>query len=119
MFHEGEIRLLDPAIYDATEDVSAGCGEFVEDVKQMNTTSEIFLNFFTICAEQVDKMKLQALGIRNLISLEESSRTMKEKELKAEILLVESEIDKLSKELDSLQQIEKQQENQSSMRLRI
>jgi len=94
MFHEGEIRLLDPTVYTATEDISASCGEFVEDVKQMNSTTETFLNFFTVCAAEVDKMKLQALGMKNLIKMEASSRPVKEKKLKDEISLVESEIDK-------------------------
>jgi len=119
MFHEGEIRLLDPEICTATEELSAGCQEFVEDVKQMNSTTDIFLNFFTVCAEQVDKMKLQALGMKNLINMEENSRATKEKELKAEISFVETEIDKLTKELDSLRQIEKQQEKQATLKLRI
>ena len=40
MFHEGEIRLLDPEICTATEELSAGCQEFVEGDLNYKTQKE-------------------------------------------------------------------------------
>lgn len=107
--NEGEIRLLDPKVFDTTSQVSSGCGEFVEDLKQMNSTMDIFLKHFNEFAKQVDTMKLQALGVKNLIDMEKSSRKNKETELKLEVTMVEKDVDRLTEELESLKRIETEQ----------
>jgi len=107
---DGSIRLTDPEVYKNSSELSNGCEEFVEGLKQMDQTMTIFLKYFEDYSKEVDKMKLQALGTQNLVEMEKENRILKEKELKSNITLVEKNIDRLTEELDSLCRMSTEQE---------
>ncbi|KAJ3145676.1 Intraflagellar transport protein 20 [Geranomyces variabilis] len=104
-----KLRILDPAQFEASEQLKEECQEFTTRTGTFNDIIQMFMNLMDEKASQIEREKLQAIGLRNRAEREVDGRKRKHAQMQALIKERQAELDRLIMQADSLQKVQQEQ----------
>jgi intraflagellar transport protein 20 len=104
--NESKVRVLDQETFSKCQTLSEQCACFVSKIQNFSGTVETLVEVLEAQAAAIEKAKLRAIGVRNLVESEAENRTRKGKQLRAVIDERQRELHCLTKEYDSLAKVE-------------
>lgn len=102
--------MLDPAKFEKAEQLDKECGAFSESIRQFAELVASLVEILERQAAAIEKVKLKAIGRRNLVDAEPERRRRLEAELAALVSEKIAEQERLQAEYDSLARVLADQE---------
>ena len=103
------IRVLDVDKFKHTEELSEDCNVFVNKIQDFNTTVHTLVEVLDAHAQRIETEKLKAIGQRNRVTAEAENREQVKKSTQALINEKMAELERYSKQHQSLLRIEAEQ----------
>ena len=104
-----QIRVLDMDKFKHTEELSEDCNVFVTKIQDFNSTVHTLVEVLDAHAQRIDTEKLKAIGQRNRATAEVENRERHQKAMQALINEKMAELDRYSRQYQSLQRVEAEQ----------
>ncbi|KAI9011024.1 intraflagellar transport protein 20 [Gaertneriomyces semiglobifer] len=89
-----KLRILDPADFEASESLKEECKGFTTRLNNFNEVVQMFLQLMEEKAQQIEKEKLKAIGLRNKYDHEVENRKGKQLQLNSIINERQAELDR-------------------------
>ncbi|KAI9088714.1 intraflagellar transport protein 20 [Phlyctochytrium arcticum] len=89
-----KLRILDPTQFETSENLKDECKDFTSKVNNFNDTIQSFLKMMEEKAQQIEKEKLKAIGLRNRAEQESENRKRTQKQLQSLIKERQAELDR-------------------------
>ncbi|XP_058799077.1 intraflagellar transport protein 20 homolog isoform X2 [Phymastichus coffea] len=104
-----KIRVLDPEVAHQTDKLREECQNFVAKIGDFHKAAEEFIKIMHHLAEQVEREKMRAIGLRNLMHTMSKESDAEKQRLEAMLLEKNMQLDRLRIEYESLKKIEQEQ----------
>ena len=106
---ECNIRVLEAEKYKGSEELKAECERFNTKIDKFTELSHGIIEVIDKKAQQIEKLKLRAIGQRNQVEHEQDTRTRKKKQLQTIIIDMKQALERHRKQYDSLLKVSQEQ----------
>ncbi|XP_049792768.1 intraflagellar transport protein 20 homolog isoform X1 [Schistocerca nitens] len=106
-----KIRILEPEVAEQTNELNEECKTFVEKITEFQKLVDGFISVMESLAKEVEREKMKAIGIRNMLKSVAKQRESEQQQLQALIIEKSTELERLRIQHQSLQKTEQEQED--------
>mmetsp|Transcript_7764 Transcript_7764/g.11316 ORF Transcript_7764/g.11316 Transcript_7764/m.11316 type:complete len:132 (+) Transcript_7764:97-492(+) len=107
--NECNIRVLDAEKYKGSEELKQECEKFNEKIDKFTELSHGIIEVIDKKADQIETLKLRAIGQRNQVEHEQDTRNRKKKQLLTIISDMKQALERYKKQHDSLLKVSQEQ----------
>ncbi|XP_055613834.1 intraflagellar transport protein 20 homolog [Uranotaenia lowii] len=104
------LRVIDPDVANETNDLREECEQFTDKLEEFRRIIEQFSTIVESFASEVDREKMRAIGVQNLLKTFSKQREAEQQQIQSAIIEKMVELDKLKIEFQYLQRIESEQQ---------
>ena len=103
-----QIRVIEPEQFKETKKLKEGCDQFSGEVNEFMQSVKMFLEFMDGQSKRVEDMKLRSIALRNRVQEEIESRKRAQLDIQNEIENKQKQLEKLSTEIRSFEEYDRQ-----------
>ncbi|EAY04567.1 hypothetical protein TVAG_233030 [Trichomonas vaginalis G3] len=103
-----KIRVIEPEQFKETQKLKTGCDQFSTEVNEFMTNVKQFLEFMETQSRRVEDQKLRSIALRNRVQDEIESRKRAQDDLQNVIEAKQKQLERLSAEIRSWEEYERQ-----------
>ena len=107
---QGKVRVLSTTIVRQTEELEAESRAFAQKIQEFAEAVHGVVDGLNIQSSVIEREKMKAIGIRNIVEGEKETRRRKQRELQALVDEKAAELSRMNSELDSLTRIQEEQQ---------
>lgn len=108
---QGKVRVLSTTIVRQTEELEAESRAFAQKIQEFAEAVHGVVDGLNTQSAVIEREKMKAIGIRNIVEGEKETRRRKQRELQALVDEKAAELARMNSELASLQRIQDEQED--------
>nr|CAD7416996.1 unnamed protein product [Timema poppensis] len=105
-----KIRVLEPEVSHQTNQLKEECKEFVEKITEFQRIADGFIHTVDNLAKEVEKEKIKAIGVRNLLKSVSKQREAEQQLCQALMIEKSMELERLRVQYQSLMKCEHEQQ---------
>lgn len=103
-----KIRVIEPEQFKETKKLKEGCDTFTGEVNDFMASVKTFLEFMEQQSKRVEDQKLRSIALRNRVQEEIESRKRLQQDIEAEIDSKQKQLERLSSEIRSFEEFDRQ-----------
>lgn len=103
-----QLKVIEPEQFKETLKLKEGCDQFSGEVNEFMTAVKEFLSFMEAQSRRVEDQKLRSIALRNRVNEEIEARKQKQMDLQNEIEARQKVLEKLTSEIRSFEEYDRQ-----------
>ena len=103
-----QLKVIEPEQFKETLKLKEGCDQFSGEVNEFMTAVKEFLSFMEAQSRRVEDQKLRSIALRNRVNEEIEARKQKQMDLQNEIESRQKTLEKLTSEIRSFEEYDRQ-----------
>lgn len=103
-----KLKVIEPEQFDATKKLKEECDVFATDVNEFMGAVKVFLDFMEAQSKRVEDQKLRSIALRNQVQQEIEMRKNSQADLKNELEAKQKILERLSSEIRSFEEFDRQ-----------
>ena len=103
-----QLKVIEPEQFKETIKLKEGCDQFSGEVNEFMTAVKEFLSFMEMQSRRVEDQKLRSIALRNRVTDEIEARKQKQIDLQNEIEARQKALEKLTSEIRSFEEYDRQ-----------
>lgn len=103
-----QLKVIEPEQYKETLKLKQGCDQFSGEVSEFMTAVKDFLAFMETQSRRVEDQKLRSIALRNRVNDEIEARKQRQMDLQNEIEARQKVLEKLTSEIRSFEEYDRQ-----------